>query len=232
MINTALVSEAADSIGMIGFAVAGLFAVRGRKVDPVGVFFAVFVTAFGGGIIRDLLLDFRPFYWTTHTHWIWFCLVITMLKPALDRVLAGKFEKFIVQLADAVGLAFFAVSSCWRGLEAGAVPIVAVLIGVATGVFGGMLRDVFTGRVPAVVSDSNPYASLAFTGCWVFYALTAWAGFEPTPAGFVCVAGIIIVRMACYMGMPLRISYGSGRHLRARLAAEKREKADKTDAQS
>ena len=214
MINTALVSDAADSIGMVGFAVAGLFAVRGRKVDPVGVFFAVFATAFGGGIIRDLLLDFRPFYWSTHTHWIWFCLIITILKPVLDRVLRGQFEKFIVQLADAVGLSFFAVSSCWRGLEAGEAPIVAVLIGVATGVFGGMLRDVFTGRIPAVVSDKNPYASLAFIGCWLFYGLTEWAGFEVTPAGFICITGIIMVRVASYLGIPIHVTYFSMSNLR------------------
>lgn len=207
MISTVFLSEIADAIGMVGFAVAGLFAVRGRKVDPVGVFFAVFVTAFGGGIVRDLLLDFRPFYWTTHTHWIWFCLAITILKPYIVRLLSGKFESFIVQLADAVGLSFFAVSSCSRALEAGAAPIVAVLIGVATGVFGGMLRDVFTGKVPAVVSDTNPYASLAFAGSWVFYIMTRWLDIPVSVSGVVCVLGIIIVRMACYLGLPLRIRY-------------------------
>ena len=209
MWTAALFAEVADSVGMVGFAVAGLFAVRGRSIDPVGVFFAVFATAFGGGIVRDLLLDFRPFYWSTHTHWIWFCLILTVFKPAINRVLARRFENFTMQLADAVGLSFFAVSSCYRAVEAGEAPIVAVLIGVATGVFGGMVRDVFTGKVPAVVSDTNPYASLAFVGCWVFYFMSYSFGVDPMVSGPLCVLGIIAVRMACYLGLPLRIKYFS-----------------------
>ena len=62
MQSLTIIAEVADGIGMFGFAVAGLFASAGRRIDPVGVFVSVFTTAFGGGIIRDILLDLRPFY--------------------------------------------------------------------------------------------------------------------------------------------------------------------------
>lgn len=61
MQSLTIIAEVADGIGMFGFAVAGLFASAGRRIDPVGVFVSVFTTAFGGGIIRDILLDLGLF---------------------------------------------------------------------------------------------------------------------------------------------------------------------------
>ena len=82
MQSLTIIAEVADGIGMFGFAVAGLFASAGRRIDPVGVFVSVFTTAFGGGIIRDILLDLRPFYWLSHPQWIWMTLGLTILAPS------------------------------------------------------------------------------------------------------------------------------------------------------
>lgn len=85
MQSLTIIAEVADGIGMFGFAVAGLFASAGRRIDPVGVFVSVFTTAFGGGIIRDILLDLRPFYWLSHPQWIWMTLGLTILAPVIVR---------------------------------------------------------------------------------------------------------------------------------------------------
>ena len=109
MQSLTIIAEVADGIGMFGFAVAGLFASAGRRIDPVGVFVSVFTTAFGGGIIRDILLDLRPFYWLSHPQWIWMTLGLTILAPVIVRRVQRFWQRRILLWADAVGLAFFAV---------------------------------------------------------------------------------------------------------------------------
>ena len=148
MQSLTIIAEVADGIGMFGFAVAGLFASAGRRIDPVGVFVSVFTTAFGGGIIRDILLDLRPFYWLSHPQWIWMTLGLTILAPVIVRRVQRFWQRRILLWADAVGLAFFAVGSCATSDRLGHPLIVSVLIGVVTGVFGGMLRDVFCAKLP------------------------------------------------------------------------------------
>lgn len=107
MQSLTIIAEVADGIGMFGFAVAGLFASAGRRIDPVGVFVSVFTTAFGGGIIRDILLDLRPFYWLSHPQWIWMTLGLTILAPVIVRRVQRFWQRRILLWADAVGLAFF-----------------------------------------------------------------------------------------------------------------------------
>lgn len=100
-------AELVDFIGMIGFIMAGLMAAVGKKVDPVGVFVAMFATGFGGGFIRDLILDLRPFYWIKSSYLIWVIVVLTLLAPKIKLYLKIKWQKRIWIWADAVGLAFF-----------------------------------------------------------------------------------------------------------------------------
>jgi uncharacterized membrane protein YeiH len=207
-LSAEFINELGNDVGMIGFAVAGLLAVQDRKVDPVGVFVAVFCTAFGGGIIRDILFDLRPFWWSSHPVWIWVCLFIALFAPHMLRHLNSAVQQRLAVFADATGLAFFAVGSCATGLALGHYDIVSVLVGVATGVFGGMLRDVFTGKIPAVVSDEQPYASLAFVGCWIYLLMVEILGWNADASLWICCALIIIVRMLCvYGGLPLRVRY-------------------------
>lgn len=207
-LSAEFINELGNDIGMIGFAVAGLLAVQDRKVDPVGVFVAVFCTAFGGGIIRDILFDLRPFWWSSHPVWIWVCLFIALFAPHMLRHFNSAVQQRLAVFADATGLAFFAVGSCATGLALGHYDIVSVLVGVATGVFGGMLRDVFTGKIPAVVSDEQPYASLAFAGCWLYLLMAEVLEWNADASLWICCALIIVVRMLCvYGGLPLRVRY-------------------------
>ena len=167
MQSLTIIAEVADGIGMFGFAVAGLFASAGRRIDPVGVFVSVFTTAFGGGIIRDILLDLRPFYWLSHPQWIWMTLGLTILAPV----------------------------------------IVSVLIGVVTGVFGGMLRDVFCAKLPSVLSNEEPYASVAFAGCWVYLGLVHAELVPADIALWGCCALIMIVRMTSFRMPWMKVRY-------------------------
>ena len=203
-----LISEIADAIGMVGFALAGLLATEKSRVDPVGVFVATFSTAFGGGILRDIMLDLRPFYWMSHPQWIWMVFVLTIFAPPIIRQLRDGWRNTVYIWADAVGLAFFAVGSTATSWNHGEGAFVSVLIGVATGVFGGLLRDVFCNRMPAVLSDKKPYAAAAFGGGWFYLFLIEWLKWDATLSLWVGCAAVIAVRMLSFRWSFLQIAYG------------------------
>lgn len=199
-------SEVLDIIGMIGFALAGLLATRGRRMDPVGVFVATFTTAFGGGIVRDIMLDLRPFYWMSHPQWVWLAATLTLFAPTIIRRLQDRWQNAIYIAADAVGLAFFSIGSTITALNTGANNTTSIVIGVTTGVFGGLLRDVFLNRVPAVLSDKTPYASAAFLGCLLYVSFIP-LGLEPVTLSVGCGLLIFFIRVLTYAWGIQAISY-------------------------
>lgn len=83
-----------DSVGIVAFALSGLFAVKGKKIDPVGVFVVVFVTAFGGGIVRDLVIGNRPMYWIANQEYVWATLALSFFcsnnRPTFSRQAASN----------------------------------------------------------------------------------------------------------------------------------------------
>ena len=137
MFSEVSLNDVVDGIGMIGFALAGLLATEKYRVDPVGVFVAIFSTAFGGGIVRDIMLDLRPFYWMSHPQWIWLAFVMTIFAPPLIRKTREGWRNIVYIWADAIGLAFFAVGSTATAWSHNQGAFMSVLIGAATGVFGG-----------------------------------------------------------------------------------------------
>lgn len=153
-----------DFVGIVAFALAGILAAEGKNVDPVGVFVMAFTTAFGGGIVRDLIIDNRPLYWIAHEEYVWVTLLMTAVAPVVIRRFRDKTLHTLFVWSDAVGLGFFAAGGTSLSLTAGLPALASVLMGVCTGVFGGLLRDVFLNRLPMVMSDKQPYASAAFAG--------------------------------------------------------------------
>ena len=160
-----------DFIGIVAFALAGILAARGRKVDPVGVFVLAFTTAFGGGLLRDIIIDKRPFYWIANQEYVWVVLFMTLIAPIIVRKFAEKSLYTVFIWSDAIGLAVFSVGGTAMSAAAGVPALPAVILGVCTGVFGGLLRDVFLCRVPMVLSDKQPYAFAAFAGNWLYLGL-------------------------------------------------------------
>ena len=104
----------ADFIGIVGFAFAGILAAMGKKVDPVGVFVLAFTTAFGGGLMRDLIIDNRPMYWIAHEEYVWVTVLMTAVAPVVIRRFRDKTLHTLFVWSDAVGLGFFAAggTSC------------------------------------------------------------------------------------------------------------------------
>ena len=163
---------------IIAFAVSGLIEAARRRMDIVGVFTVAFASAFGGGTLRDVLLDRRPLFWVQHHEYVWLVLVLTLIGSPLLGLMRHRWADRVMNVTDAIGLGLFAVSGAALAMAAELPVIVVVIMGVVTGVFGGVLRDVLCNEIPVVFQDHSPYALCAFVGCWVFIGVDA-LGAEP-----------------------------------------------------
>lgn len=184
-----------EVLATIAFAVSGLIESTRKRMDIVGVFSVTFVSAFGGGTLRDILLDRRPLFWVQHTEYIWLIVLMTLAAPLLLKAVKHNWVDKVMELADAFGLGLFAISGASLALAAGMPFIVSILMGAITAVCGGVLRDVLCNEIPKVFSDHRPYTVCAFFGCAVFLGLNA-LGLEAqitTVAGIVAASGLRIL---------------------------------------
>jgi uncharacterized membrane protein YeiH len=190
---------ALELVAVLAAAFSGFAEARKKQMDVVGVFTVAFITAFGGGTLRDLLLDRRPFYWVEHYEYVIVILVLTVIVTPLMRVAHRLVPNWSFVTADAIGLGFFSIAGTALALQADMPWIIAVLLGVVTGVFGGVLRDVILNEVPVVLRDGRPYALAAFIGC-CSYLLMLRSGVPASLALWVAALLIVAIRLTAWRG--------------------------------
>lgn len=149
-------------------AFSGFIEARSKKMDVVGVFIVAFITAFGGGTLRDILLDKRPLFWVEHQEYAILIFVLSLIAAPLMRTLRKIVSERLIIIADALGLGLFSVVGVSAALAAGMPLFIASMMGVITGIFGGVLRDIVCNEVPMVLRDGRPYAVCSFAGCWLY----------------------------------------------------------------
>jgi uncharacterized membrane protein YeiH len=191
------VVPAIEFVAVLAAAFSGFAEARNKKLDPVGVFTVAFVTAFGGGTLRDVLLDRRPFFWVEHQSYVVLILVLTLIATPLLRLAQRVVPPTMFVVADAISLGFFSIAGVTVASELGSPPIMAAMMGVVTGVFGGVLRDVILNEVPMVLRDGKPYALAALAGC-IFFLLIREAGMPASVATWVSAALIVAVRLIAW----------------------------------
>mgnify|MGYP003619402803 CR=1 FL=1 len=161
-----LVFVTLEIVGIFAFALSGLFVAKQHRLDAVGSFIAIFLAAFGGGTLRDLMLEQRPFYWVEQSALLWGVLVMALLGSLTLRITSRLFSDRVILVADAVGLGIFSATGTQMALQHGWPALPAVLMGVLAATFGGLLRDIACNEKPMLMSDPTPYASVAFVGNW------------------------------------------------------------------
>ena len=188
-------------------AVAGMIVAANKGMDLVGAYALACVNAFGGGTVRDLLLDNRPFYWMAHSGYLVTILVICVpfVYNARTYRMASEVHRRSVKV-DAIGLALFTITGVGIALAHGAPVIVALLMGVVTGTAGGVLRDVVVNEMPDLFRPGGLYASAALAGAAVFvaaietgqrYALSAVLG-----AAIIVLLRLLSLRMGVSIPKP------------------------------
>ncbi|MEY3286999.1 MAG: hypothetical protein RL500_1729 [Pseudomonadota bacterium] len=160
-----------ELVATLAFALSGVIEAARRRLDAVGVVVVAGLAAFGGGTLRDVLLDRRPFFWVTHTELLWGVLILGIVAMLVMRRRHLEPTERAMQWPDAVGMGLFSASGTQMSLAMGQPPLVAVVLGMVTAVFGGVLRDIVCNDIPKVFRDHRPYALFAFAGGWVLIAL-------------------------------------------------------------
>ena len=136
-------------IAITAEAMSGALAAGRRNMDLFGVAVIAFLTALGGGTVRDILLGNFPVTCTQHPGYIYMTLTGGLATIVIARFMRHLHQLFLV--LDAIGLVAFTIIGCNVALDLGYEPIVVVMSGITTGIFGGIIRDIMCGRVPQVL---------------------------------------------------------------------------------
>ena len=153
-----------EASATFAFALSGLLAAARKQLDAIGVCVVAGLAAFGGGTLRDVLLDRRPFLWVAHPEWLWILLALCIGAMAFMRARHFAPTERAIQWPDALGVGLFGASGTQLALAQDLPGIVAILMGVITATFGGVLRDIVCNEIPTSLRDHSPYAICAFAG--------------------------------------------------------------------
>lgn len=184
-----------EVLGIIAFAITGILQARKKGMDLVGVYAVAMITALGGGTLRDVILDRRPLFWVEHYSYPIVLLALSILMTmTVTELMNRKRMMTVILVLDAFGLGLFSASGASLANQAGYHVFISALIGVVTGVFGGVLRDIICNEIPYVFSRTELYATCAFAGAWVYLAISAAAGSEVT-AVIACIGVTVVTRL-------------------------------------
>jgi uncharacterized membrane protein YeiH len=184
-----------EVIGIFAFAISGIIEARKKGMDIVGIYVVGMVTAFGGGSLRDVVLNRHPLFWVEHYWYPVILLFLSALASAIVRHVTEHTRSMtVVQVLDALGLGLFAASGASVAHQAGTNPFISSLIGVMTGVFGGVFRDIICNEIPYVFQRTELYATCAFAGAWS-YLLVIGAGGDELTAVMSCITITFVLRI-------------------------------------
>jgi len=181
-----------DIFGIIVFALSGALMAGRYQLDPFGVVVLASVTAVGGGTIRDVILQ-TPVFWVEKPYYLYVILVTALLTIVLIRQ-PKRIPKRFLLIADALGLALFAVLGTQKALYLGAPIPVAIVLGTITGVAGGMIRDVLCNVIPMILREEI-YALAAMLGGGLFILLH-WLHWTETQAIVTSISAALLLRLA------------------------------------
>jgi uncharacterized membrane protein YeiH len=191
-----------DLMGVAVFAVSGALAASRRALDLFGIVVVAAITAIGGGTLRDLLLDRHPIFWMVDPNYLTVTCAAALLTVVYVRYRPAPRRALLV--ADALGLALFAISGARIAEGSGLGPVIVILLGTMTGVAGGILRDVLSAQVPLIL-QRDIYATAAVAGISV-YLLLQWLGVpRPVPSAAGMLSVVVLRLLAIERGMHLPV---------------------------
>ncbi|MBF4984790.1 trimeric intracellular cation channel family protein [Nonlabens mediterrranea] len=180
-----------DLMGTVAFAISGALAAYNKKLDAFGIIIIAFVTAAGGGTLRDILLGVSPVSWMTNMNLVYTILVCVLVTFIFSQKLL-KLRKTLF-FFDTIGIGLYTVVGLEMGITAGLHPFICVTLGCITACFGGVIRDILVNEIP-VIFRKNIYATACIAGGAIYFILRKFEA--PENITFI-VSGIsvIIIRM-------------------------------------
>ncbi|WP_026960377.1 TRIC cation channel family protein [Aliagarivorans taiwanensis] len=190
MVNQAIVIL--DIFGTAVFAISGVLVASKRRMDLFGALVLATVTAIGGGTIRDMALGLTPVFWVDQGIYLWVIVITSLASIALLNNFPTP-PKWMLPVADAIGMAVFVAIGANKTLLVDSSMIVAVMMGVVTACGGGMIRDVLANQVPLVL-QREIYATACIAG-GIVWAIAVQLGFNLTLVTGLCVFTALVIRL-------------------------------------
>ena len=178
-----------DYAGVAVFAATGALAASRKQLDIIGFLFLAAATGIGGGTLRDLILGI-PVFWVANRTYVLICAVVAVVVFFGAHRVESRYR--LLLWLDAVGIAAFSVMGAAKGLAITGSPIIAVVMGMLTATFGGILRDMLAGE-PSVLLKPEIYVSAALAGA-ALYTLGDLAGLPAPVSALIGFAAAFIVR--------------------------------------
>lgn len=157
-----------DILGTFAFAISGALVAMKKRFDIFGVVIIAFVTAVGGGMLRDVLIDAHPINWIGDLNYIWTIFVAVTITYLFKSKIAPLRKTFV--LFDTLGIGVFTLLGLQKSLDFGLHPFIALIMGMISAVFGGVIRDVLTQKIP-LIFKKEIYASACLAGGIVYLLL-------------------------------------------------------------
>lgn len=184
-----------DLLGTVSFAVSGAFLAMEKKLDPFGVLILSFVTAIGGGTLRDILIGNLPVSWLRNE-----TATVVIFFSALSTLFFGRFLRQFTTtlfLFDALGLGLFTIIGLEMGLEKDFSTGICIALGTITACFGGVIRDVLLNNVP-LIFRKEIYAMACIAGGLAYFGLRALHT-DTDVCRIVCILLIFIIRILAFL---------------------------------
>jgi uncharacterized membrane protein YeiH len=183
-----------DILGTFAFAVSGAMSAMEKKLDAFGILIISFVTAIGGGTIRDILVGNLPVNWLQNN-----TAILIIFSAAVLSMLFGRHFRQLNKalfLFDALGLGFFTIIGIEIGLKSGFSPGVCIALGTISACFGGVLRDVLLNKLP-LIFHKEIYALACIIGGIVYYFMKK-ININEDISKVVCILLIFAIRLIAY----------------------------------
>ena len=186
--------EILDTIGTLVFAISGALTAMYKKLDLFGVYCIAFVTALGGGTIRDVMIGRTPVGWMLDIDYVFIITLGFLLSLIFNRYLERL--RISMLLFDTIGLGVFTLIGLEKGIEYGLSPVICVILGTLTATFGGVIRDILCNEIP-VLFRKEIYATLCIAGGVLFFLLQEFGIPKEIISASVAVF-IITLRLVAY----------------------------------
>ena len=175
-----------DLLGTVAFAISGVLVAMDKRLDLFGVFIIAFVTAVGGGTLRDLLIGNTPVAWMLESTYI-ITIIGTVILAIIFREKIRYLRKSLF-LFDTLGIGLYTMVGIEKGLNADLLPIMCIILGTITASFGGVIRDILCNEIP-VIFRKEVYATACVVGGLSYFLLRKL----PLSDEYVYLASILIV---------------------------------------
>ncbi len=180
-----------DILGTIAFAISGALVAINKKFDPFGVLIIAFVTAIGGGTLRDVLIGRNPVAWMLDLNYVYTILGATIFTIIIRKKIAYLSTSLL--LFDTIGLGIFTIIGTEIGVQQNLHPLISIALGTITATFGGVIRDTLCNEIP-VIFRKEIYASACIIGAITFLALQK-LNLETNAVYLTTVIIVIVVRL-------------------------------------